>query len=192
MKDFIKKFLYKLPSIIFTIAETCVIVLTGRLLHIEYFHILLIMLAFTIIRIKVPKPMHYRKWYHCLIWTSLVFLSLFVVLKFDIKLSVIMSLFMAFVLSSKGNIEDMFMWKGKNTNYADIEEYIKYNEYDTKLIEFENKLKEQPGIEYLLYKYRFKQGLSYSQISEKLEIETPRIAEKLEKIAFAIRIYCKI
>jgi len=192
MKDFIKKFLYKLPSIIFTIAETCVIVLTGRLLHIEYFHILLIMLAFTIIRIKVPKPMHYRKWYHCLIWTSLVFLSLFVVLKFDIKLSVIMSLFMAFVLSSKGNIEDMFMWKGKNTNYADIEEYIKYNEYDTKLIEFESKLKEQTGIEYLLYKYRFKQGLSYSQISEKLEIETPRIAEKLEKIAFAIRIYCKI
>ena len=136
--------------------------------------------------------MHYKKWYHCLVWTSLVFLSLFVVLKFEIKLSVIMSLIMAFILSSKGNIEDMFMWKGKNTNYADIEEYIKYNEYDTRLIEFENKLKEQPGIEYLLYKYRFKQGLSYSQISEKLDIETPRIAEKLEKIAFAIRIYCKI
>ena len=179
MKNLIKKFLYKLPSIIFAIAEMCVIILTGRLLHIEYFHILLIILAFSIIRIKVPKPMHYKKWYHCLVWTSLVFLSLFVVLKFEIKLSVIMSLIMAFILSSKGNIEDMFMWKGKNTNYADIEEYIKYNEYDTKLIEFENK-------------YRFKRGLSYSQISEKLEIETPRIAEKLEKIAFAIRIYCKI
>lgn len=103
-----------------------------------------------------------------------------------------MSVFFSIILSSKGNIEDMFMWKGKNTNYADVEEYIKYNEYDTKLIEFENKLKEQTGIEYLLYKYRFKQQLSYSQISEKLDIETPRIAEKLEKIAFAIRIYCQI
>ena len=99
---------------------------------------------------------------------------------------------MSFILSSKGNIEDIFMWKGKNTNYADVEEFIKYNEYDTRLIEFENKLKEQQGIEYLIYKYRFKQNLSYSQIAEKLDIETPRIAEKIEKICFAIRIYCKI
>ena len=151
MKDKIKNLWYKLPSIIFTIAETSVIILTGRLLRIEYLHIGLIMLAFCI-----------------------------------------MSVFFSIILSSKGNIEDAFMWKGKNTNYADIEEFIKYNEYDTRLIEFENKLKEQTGIEYLLYKYRFKQGLSYSQISEKLDIETPRIAEKLEKIAFAIRIYCKI
>jgi predicted XRE-type DNA-binding protein len=150
------------------------------------------MLAFTIIRLKVPKPMHYKKWYHCLIWTTLVFLSLFVLLKFDLKISIVMSLFMSLILSSKGNIEDIFMWKGKNTNYADVEEFIKYNEYDTKLIEFENKLKDQQGIEYLIYKYRFKQKLSYSQIAEKLDIETPRIAEKIEKICFAIRIYCKI
>ena len=192
MKEMMKKFWYKLPSIIFTVAETGVIVLTGRLLHIGYVEILLIIIAFGIVRIKVSKPMHYKKWYHCLVWTTLVFLSLFTVLKIDLKLSIVMSLFMAIILSSKGNIEDAFMWKGKNTNYADIEEFIKYNEYDTRLIEFENKLKEQTGIEYLLYKYRFKQGLSYSQISEKLDIETPRIAEKLEKIAFAIRIYCRI
>ena len=192
MKEKCKKLLYKLPSIIFTIAETGVIILTGRLLHITYWQILLIIVAFSIIRIKVPKPMHYRKWYHCLVWTTLVFLSLFTVLKFDIKLSIVMSLFMSAILSSKGNIEDIFMWKGKNTNYADVEEFIKYNEYDTKLIEFENKLKDQHGIEYLLYKYRFKQGLTYSQIAEKLDIETPRIAEKIEKIAFAIRIYCQI
>lgn len=192
MKEKLNKLWLKMPSIIFTIAETGVIVLTGKLLHIEYYQIGLIMLAFSIIRIKVPKPMHYKKWYHCLVWTTLVFLSLFTVLKIDLKLSIVMSLFMAIILSSKGNIEDAFMWKGKNTNYADIEEFIKYNEYDTRLIEFENKLKEQTGIEYLLYKYRFKQGLSYSQISEKLDIETPRIAEKLEKIAFAIRIYCRI
>ena len=103
-----------------------------------------------------------------------------------------MSFFTSFIMSGRANVEDAFMWKGKNTNYADIVDFIKYNEYDTRLIEFENKLKEQTGIEYLLYKYRFKQGLSYSQISEKLDIETPRIAEKLEKIAFAIRIYCRI
>lgn len=181
MKDKMKKLLYKLPSIIFSIAETSVIILTGRLLRIEYYQIGLIMLAFCIVRIKIPKPMHYKKWYHCIIWTTLVFLSLFVILKLDLKISIVMSVFFSIILSSKGNIEDAFMWKGKNTNYADIEEFIKYNEYDTKLIEFENKLKEQTGIEYLLYKYRFKQGLSYSQISE-----------KLEKIAFAIRIYCKI
>ena len=192
MKEKLKKFCYKIPSIIFALAETSVIVLTGRLLHIDYWQIFLLILAFIIIRLKIPKPMHYKKWYHCLIWTTLVFLSLFVVLKFDIKLSVVMSLFMAFILSSKGNIEDMFMWKGKNSNYSDIEEFIKYNEFDSRLIEFENKLKDQQGIEYLIYKYRYKDKLSYSQIASKLDIETPRIAEKIEKISFAIRIYCQI
>lgn len=63
---------------------------------------------------------------------------------------------------------------------------------DDKLLEFERKLKEQDNLLFLLYKYRFKENLTFAEISEKLDLENPRIVEKLNTIAFSIRIYCGI
>ena len=46
---------------------------------------------------------------------------------------------------------------------------------------------------FLIYKYRFIEKLSFSQISEKLNgMENVRIVEKLDQIALAIRISCGI
>ena len=72
------------------------------------------------------------------------------------------------------------MWKGSETKYSDIEDYIKYNSMETKLIEYEEKLKKQDNLTYLIYKYRFKDKMTFSEISERLDLESPRIAEKLE------------
>lgn len=44
----------------------------------------------------------------------------------------------------------------------------------------------------MLYKYKFKENRTFEEISQLLDIETNRITEKLDKIDFAIRIYCKI
>lgn len=187
-----KKIVDKLPTIIFNIAETCVIVLTGKLLQVNIVEMIIILLAFVLVRTQCPKPMHYKKWYHCIIWTTLVFLSLFVILKIDFKICVVMTCFVAYVLTGKGNINTIYMWKGRKSNYSDIDEYIKYNPYSEKLLEFEKKLEEQSALEFLIYKYRFKEHLTYSEMAEKLDLETPRLAEKIEKIGFAIRIFCKI
>jgi hypothetical protein len=100
-----------------------------------------------------------------------------------------MAIFCAFVLTTKGDINDAFMWKGKDTKYSDIDEYIKYNSMETKVIEYEEKLKSQDNLTYLIYKYRFKDKMTFSQIGERLDLENPRIAEKLDQIAFSFRIY---
>ena len=77
--------------------------------------------------------------------------------------------------------------------YYDIEEYIKYNTTNSKLINFEYNLKRKDDLLYLIYKYRFIDSLSFSQISEKLNgMENARIVEKLDQIALAIRISCGI
>ena len=76
--------------------------------------------------------------------------------------------------------------------YADVEEYIEYHFLDEKLLDLEEKIKRQDNLDYLIYKYRFKDKLTFSEISEKLNIDNPRIAERLNKIAFAIRLYCGI
>ena len=44
----------------------------------------------------------------------------------------------------------------------------------------------------MLYKYKFKENKTFAEISEILEIESNRITELLDKIAFTMRMYCKI
>jgi hypothetical protein len=109
--------------------------------------------------------------------------------KVGFGISIIMAVFCAYILTTKGNINDAFMWKGRNTKYNDIEEYIKYNSMSTKLIEYEEKLKNQDNLTYLIYKYRLKDKMTFAEISERLDLENPRIVEKLEQIAFSFRIF---
>lgn len=96
-------------------------------------------------------------------------------------------------MTGKSNIQDMYLWKndGEPSKYQDIMEFVKYNEFNDLLLEFEEKLKTK-NLEYLIYKYRFKENKTFAEISMLLDMDTPRIAEYLDKIAFAIRIYCKI
>ncbi len=85
------------------------------------------------------------------------------------------------------------MWNnGSSSKYADVEEYIEYHFLDDKLLDLEERIKRQDNLDYLIYKYRFKDKLTFSEISEKLNIDNPRIVERLNKIAFAIRLYCGI
>ena len=179
-------------TIIFNIAETALIFLVGMLLKLEIRDIILVMLCFMVSRGFFGKSLHFKTWYRCLIWSLLILLSLFLILKVDLVISILFTIFSAFIMTGRSNINDMYLWKGTSTKYADIEEYIKYNSMNNTLLEFERKLKEQDGLLFLLYKYRFKDNLTFSEISERLDMDNPRIVEKLDKIAFSLRIYCGI
>ena len=183
-----------LPTLIFNIAETLIIFIIGIVLKLDIKLIILIMLTFMISRGFFGKSLHFKTWYRCLIWSSLIMLSLFVLLKVDLIISIMFAIFSAFIMTGKSNICDMYLWNNhvEPSKYADILEFIKYNSMDDRLLEFENKLKDMNSIEYLVYKYRFKEGKTFNEISELLDMENPRIVEKLDKVAFAIRIYCRI
>ena len=183
-----------LSSLVFNIAETVLIFLIGKALYLPINYIIIIMLTFMISRGCFGKALHFKTWYRCLIWSTLIMLSIFVLLKVDLVISILFAIFSAFIMTGKSNIKDMYLWNtdGTPSKYADVAEYVKYNRFDDRLIEFEKKLEQLDGVEYLVYKYRFKDGKTFSEISELLDMDNPRIVEKLDKVAFAIRIYCKI
>lgn len=188
-----EKFKYIFSSLIFNIAETILIFLIGKLLRLPTNHIITIMLCFMLSRGCFGKALHFKTWYRCLVWSSLILLSLFLILKVDLIISILFTIFAAFIMTGKSNINDMYLWKPNNeSKYSDIEEYIKYHEYDDELIEFEDKVKKRDSKLYLIYKYRFKDHKTFSEISELLDIPTNRITEELDKVAFSLRIYCKI
>ena len=61
-----------------------------------------------------------------------------------------------------------------------------------KLIEIENQIKEDNPELYILYKRRFIEGKTFKEISEELEIDNPRIVEKLDKIYLILKYALKL
>lgn len=181
-------------TLIFNIGETIVIFLIGKSLDLPIPYIILIMLTFMISRGFFGKALHFKNWYRCLIWSALIMLSLFVLFKVDLIISIVFAIFSAFIMTGKSNINDMYLWKNNNepSKYQDIIDFVKYNELDSKLIEFEDKVKTRNNLEYLIYKYKFKENKTFNEMAELLDLDTPRIVEHLDKLAFAIRLYCGI
>ena len=183
-----------LRVLIFNILETIVIFFLGDIFNVSINIRIMFMVTFFLTRMIIGEPKHYNKAYRCALWSSLVFLSLYSLSSLDLLSIIVLTIFTAFISTGRADINDMYQWKGKDTKYRDIEEYVKYHSMDDKLIEFEEKLKKQDdNLLYLIYKYRFKENLTFSEISEKLDgLENPRIVERLDKIAFSMRMYCSI
>lgn len=180
-----------LPNILFNLFEIAVIVVIGFVFKVKLEYIACIFIAFILNKVFWGKSMHYKDWYICLFWSTLLFISFYLLTYVSIEIACCSTCCFIFC-SERANIKELnnlFMWKKEiPSKYSDIEEYIKYNEFNDKLIKFEEKLKSQDNQLYLIYKYRFKDKLSFSEISEKLDYyPTQRITEKLDAIALSIR-----
>lgn len=184
-----KRFLF---SLIFNILETIIIFMIGLIFELSSNEIIVLMLAFFFTRLLCGKPKHYATWYRCLVWSLLTMTSLFALTDLHIIAVLLLTVFTGYLATGRADISDMYMWSGRVSKYQDIDDYIKYNSMSDELLEFEKKLKEKDNLLFLLYKYRFRRKFTYAQIAEKTDLDNPRIAEKIEKIAFSLRIYCGI
>lgn len=184
-----KKLLLKV--LLFNIFEIISVFIIGISLKIKSDYIIAVVLLFPVSRFIFKKPMHYKSPYLCYIITLAIFVSLFLILHVNIIISLIITVFSGYILTDNANICDMFMWSGRSTQYQDIIDYIKNNS-GNKLKEFEKRLSEQDTLSYLVYKYRFKDKLSFQKISDMLEMETYKITNVQEKVALTFRVYMNI
>lgn len=185
-------FITSIPIIIFNLVEMLCVYLIGKFLQLPDNISLIIMFLFVLVRMTLGKPLHYKNPYKCFVVTLTLFLSLFLLFHVSMPLSIVMTIFNAYIMTGKGNIDDMFLWSGKTTKYQDIIDYLKYHEFSNEVIEFENNLKRKDDVLYLIYKYRFIEGLSFEEISKRLDMTTQQITIAQDKIALAFRIFMKI
>lgn len=176
-------------AILFNLTEIICVMLVGLSLNIKIKYVIIITFLFPTFRFIFKKPMHYKSPYLCFLITLSMFSTLFLLLKIDLIVSIILTIFSSYILTNNANIYDMFMWTGKKTQYQDIIDYIKYNPLNSKIKEFEDKIQEQDNLSYLIYKYRFKDMLTFAEISKRLDIETNRITEIQDKVAFTFRVF---
>ena len=180
-----RRIFYYLPSIIFNAVEFLVIILIGVLLEIKFIDIICIILLFGIIRMLTKSAIHYKDWKKCLFWSAFQMFSLFLASKAGMGITVLITVFAAIVLSGKGNISDIFMWGGNNLNRI-VFDWVKFNQENENLLKYENMLRETDKQKYFIFRYRFREFKSYSQIANLMNISTQRISEELNVMSHFI------
>lgn len=173
-----------LKSLLFNIGETIMLIGMAELLQLGVINTLIIFFAFEIARSCFKLPKHYKQWQQCLIWTFLIFTSLFVVSRVDITVGVMCAIFTSYILSGKADIKEFFLWNKDASKYSRLIEYIKFNGLNERLIECEKKLKELDNELYIFYVRKFREGKTFQQISDEFEIDNPRIVEALDKVYY--------
>lgn len=161
-----KKILYWLPSIIFNVVEVLIIGLVGTLLKLPFKDMLVIFTLFVLVRLGIGGAMHYKAWQKCILWSTLMFLSLFVVVKADWLISLIMSVFCGYILTNKANLKDIFMWSGRTSKYEALKDLIALSPNNAIIIENEEYWRKNYPIRYEIFRYYFRENKTYKEIAE--------------------------
>lgn len=166
MIKFIEKHKRIISSVIFNITETILIFLIGRMLRLPTNNIIIVMLCFMISRGFFGKSLHFKTWYRCLVWSLLILLSLFLVLKIDLKVSILFTIFSAFIMTGKSNINDMYLWSGKTSKYEALKDLVAISPNNSIILENEEYWRKNYPTRFDIFRYYFREKKTYQEIAE--------------------------
>ena len=180
---------WNLPSMIFNIIETLLLVLFAFLLKVTIKDMLIIFLTFQIGRAYFKLPKHYKDWQKCLIWTLTIFLSLFVVARVDVSVGVMCAIFTSYILSGKSDINDMYMWSGRVSKYDALRDFVGISPNNPIILDYENYWRVNYPLRYEMFQLFYRERKSYEEIrrikdydeNNIIKIECKSIYEQLEK-----------
>ncbi len=145
-----------IPTIIFNLTEFLIIFLLGIISKVSIEEITFLCILFTLIRSECDKPMHYQSPILCMIWSTMVFESFFLLTKINMPIAMIFTTFEAFILTKNADIKNMFLYKkSDNSKYIEMKQYIKTNKDSSKVNKFENILKDLDKKYNVMYKHSF-------------------------------------
>lgn len=148
-------------------------------------------------RSKFEEPIHAYGLNICYICTMLFYLLLFIAMKlcniligeettFIILIClVLLSTFATSTLpNKKEEVGKLFFGRKKeNGKYADLHRFVKFNPTDKRLCDYEDRLKDTDTFSYYVFKYIFRDGLTWDETMDKLDIYERK---ELDKEIYAI------
>ena len=167
-----------LPTLIFNIVETLIIFMCGLALNLEMKYIIMIMLTFMISRGCFGKALHFKTWYRCLVWSLLILLSLFVLLKVDLVISIMFAIFSAFIMTGKSNICDMYLWTGRISKYDALKNFVAISPNHPILLEHEEYWRKNYPMRYEIFQLYFRENRTYEYIAKLKGFEDNTITKR--------------
>ena len=193
-----KGFNYK--SLIFNLVEFIIIFIIGYfLIKCPLSKMFVAFAIFVYTKEIIGGSKHYKSPAKCMIWSLLLFVSLFIVIKMDLIIGISMSI-LAGVLMSKGGDIALFEYRNEDNKkkYREMKKYIEQCE-DKKIIEeFEIRLKKIEDSYkdrfkypyYEIYKLYFLKNSSFKDIKEHLNMyDNHGVTEALDIIFMIFNTY---
>ena len=193
-----KEFIY---STIFNVVETLIIILLGAVMRVKIEEIIILFCLFVISRTTCYKPMHYKSPILCMIWSSAIFASFFLLTKVNIFLAMTMTVFAGYIVTEKANLKDMYMYyksKEDKGKYKEMIEYVAKNAdseeikiFEKKLRKINEKYKDRYDKDFFkIYKFKFKEDKSFEYIKKECNIcDNHELIKILDIIFFSFNIY---
>lgn len=193
-----KEFIY---STIFNVVETLIIILLGVVMRVKIEEIIILFCLFVISRTTCYKPMHYKSPILCMIWSSAIFASFFLLTKVNIFLAMTMTVFAGYIVTEKANLKDMYMYyksKEDKGKYKEMIEYVAKNAdseeikiFEKKLRKINEKYKDRYDKDFFkIYKFKFKEDKSFEYIKKECNIcDNHELIKILDIIFFSFNIY---
>lgn len=187
----------KIWKIVFNILETILIYYCGILLDISIKNVIFIMLLFMLSKLIFGKSLHYIKWYKCLLCSTSIMLTLFLVFKFNICQSAILTAFCSYLMTTKANLKDtleeindnMYHWSGKTSKYDSLRDFVGTSPNNPIILDYEEYWRKNNPIRYEMFIMFYRERKSYEEIKRIkdydentiIKNECKSIYEQLEK-----------
>ena len=195
-----EKLLKNWATILFNVAETSLIIIFGVILKLKITEIVLVILLFGFTRIATKGGIHYKSWVKCLAWSLFLTITLFILVKVDMRIAIAMTIFSGLVTSKKADIRDWSMYRNtiKERKYRELEYYISKNKDSNKLKKFEEiliKLNDIYGERYKVdfykvYKLYFLNDYSFEDIIKETNLyDNHGVTKVLDIIFFSFNTY---
>lgn len=163
---------------------------------VPHFVVLTIVYLFT--RARFEEPIHAYGLNVCYVATMIFYILIFITIKIcngllDDRLVfvmlvalVVLSTFATSTIPTKmekiGKI--FFGYKRDESKYQRLIDFIKFNGLDDNLLNAEDKLKRLDNQMFIIYKRKFRENKTFSEISKEFDLDNPRIVEVLDKVYF--------
>ena len=177
------------------------VVIISALIMAYFFYLfseyIVLTIAYLFSRSKFEEPIHAYGLNICYVCTMLFYALIFITIKLcgyligGIETFVVLCclvLLSTFATSTLPNKKEelgklFFGRKKENGKYADLFRFVKFYPTDKRLCDYEDRLKETNLFEYYIFKYIFRDGLTWDETMDKLDIYERK---ELDKEIYAI------
>ena len=161
-------------------------------------HFVVLTIVYLFTRARFEEPIHAYGLNVCYVATMIFYILIFVTVTICNELIdkrlvfvmlvalVVLSSFATSTIPTKmeklGKI--FFGYKKDESKYQRLIDFIKFNGLDDRLLDAEDKLKRLDSQMFIIYKRKFRENKTFSEISKEFDLDNPRIVEVLDKVYF--------
>ena len=161
-------------------------------------HFVVLTIVYLFTRARFEEPIHAYGLNVCYVATMIFYILIFVTVTICNELIdkrlvfvmlvalVVLSTFATSTIPTKmeklGKI--FFGYKKDESKYQRLIDFIKFNGLDDRLLDAEDKLKRLDSQMFIIYKRKFRENKTFSEISKEFDLDNPRIVEVLDKVYF--------